>query len=129
MTAGVTYTYAVKAFDAAGNRSSRSNFATVTAVGGAVDTQRPTTPTGLRAVGSGTSITLGRNASTDNVGVVGYDIYRSTNGTLGALHAISTTTSFIDSATVPGGTYTYAVKAYDAAGNRSSRSNLASEQP
>ncbi len=125
----MTYTYAVKAFDAAGNRSSRSNFATVTALGGAIDTQRPTTPTGLGTVGNGTSITLGWNASTDNVRVVGYDIYRSTNGTLGALYATSTTPSFIDSATLPGVTYTYAVKAYDAAGNRSSRSNLSSEQP
>lgn len=128
VTAGVTYTYAVKAFDAAGNRSSRSNLATVAAIGGAVDTQPPSTPTGLDAIGDGSGITLRWNAATDNVGVVGHDVYRSTNGTLGPLLATSSSLSFIDTAAVPGVTYTYAVKAYDAAGNRSSRSNLESEQ-
>jgi hypothetical protein len=62
-------------------------------------------------------------ASTDNVGVAGYIIYRETkNGSIDTEVGRSTTTTFTDlSATSR--TWYYAVKAYDAAGNVSNRSN------
>jgi len=62
-------------------------------------------------------------ASTDNVGVAGYIIYREAkNGSVDTEIGRSTTTTFTDlSATKR--TWYYAVRAYDAAGNVSSRSN------
>jgi hypothetical protein len=61
-------------------------------------------------------VTLGWTAATDNVGVVGYRVYR--NGTLAA-----TTTSRTWSEPVKKGTTNYTVKAYDAAGNEALVSN------
>lgn len=69
-----TVSYYVRAKDAAGNASANSN--TVTRTGSSGDTQAPTAPTGL----SFTEQTAGQikltwQASTDNKGVTGYDIY------------------------------------------------------
>src|SRR5690606_39110522 len=79
----------------------------------APDTQAPSAPTNLTASNvAQTSLTLSWTASTDNVGVTGYDVYSgSTN--------IGTTTT--TSANVTGLTantaYSFSVKAKDAAGN------------
>lgn len=55
----------------------------------------------------------------DNVAVVGYDIYRN-----GKKINVSTTNSYIDSLGIATGSlYSYTVKAFDAAGNRSDSSN------
>jgi chitodextrinase len=78
-----------------------------------VDTQPPTAPTNLTATaGKGKKFTLAWDASTDNVGVAGYRVYR--DGTL-----IATTASTVSSDTLGGKspTATYLVAAYDAAGN------------
>ena len=61
-------------------------------VGGAPDTTPPTVPTGLTAVVSASQVSLSWNASTDNVGVTGYRVYR--NGTQIAAPASN---SYIDS--------------------------------
>ncbi|MFC7774780.1 M4 family metallopeptidase [Flavobacterium sp. GCM10027622] len=87
--------------------------------GGGTDTTVPTTPTNLAASGTTSSSTnLTWTASTDNVGVTGYNIY---NG------ATLVTTSTSNSATVAGLTastaYTFTVRAKDAAGNLSAASN------
>jgi chitodextrinase len=68
-------------------------------------------PTGLKAtVQKGRRVALVWNASSDNVGVVGYDLYRNGTRVAGA-----TGTSYNDR---PGrGTFTYQVRARDAAGN------------
>jgi len=85
------------------------------------DTTAPSTPSGLGATaGSATQVNLIWNASTDNVGVTGYKIYRN-----GTEIQSSTATSFTDSTVVGGTSYSYTVKAYDAAGNLSSASNTA----
>ena len=61
------------AVDAAGNTSARSQ----EIVASAADTEAPSAPTDLAtAIGSSTSVGLSWAASTDNVGVVGYHIYR-----------------------------------------------------
>ncbi len=79
------------------------------------DTQAPTTPTGLTAgTATATSVTLTWNAATDNVGVAGYDVLRN-----GAPVATSATTSYTDTGLAPDTTYTYSVRARDAAGNTS----------
>src|SRR2546429_343849 len=81
-----------------------------------------TTPQNLTAKLSGTNVSLTWQASTDNVGVTGYQLFRGTTQ-IATLNA--TTTSYIDSP--PGaGTYQYTVKAVDAAGNVSDPSNSAS---
>ena len=76
------------------------------------DTTPPTTPTGLTSSNVGqTQATVSWNASTDNVGVTGYRVSR--NGT--DLPTIAGT-SFTDTALLPGTTYSYTVRAVDAAG-------------
>jgi chitodextrinase len=89
---------------------------------GAPDTTPPTAPTGLTATAtSPTNVNLSWTASTDNVGVTGYRVFRAASqiGT-------SVTTSFSDNTTIGSTTYVYTVKAVDAAGNLSEASAPAS---
>ena len=75
LIAGASYSYRIRATDAAGNFSAYSSVATT--VTPATDTQPPTTPTNLTATPvSSTQITLTWTASTDNVGLHGYSIER-----------------------------------------------------
>lgn len=89
--------------------------------GGGGDTQPPTAPANLAASAAGSSqIDLQWTASTDNVGVTGYQIYR------GSTQIDTTTgTTYTDTGLSPNTTYSYYVKAYDAAGNVSTASNTA----
>ncbi|MFJ5777021.1 discoidin domain-containing protein [Streptomyces sp. NPDC093094] len=116
--ASQTVSYRVRARDAAGNQSGDSN--TVTRVGDAGDTQAPTAPAnlGYTEPGSG-QIRLTWTASTDNVGVSGYDIYA--NNVLRDSVAGNVTT-FTDTQPATS-TVTYRVRARDAAGNQSGDSN------
>ena len=92
--------------------------------GGGSDTQAPSAPSNLQATGTTTSsITLAWNASSDNVGVTGYDIYRSS--TL-AGYVSGSTLSYTDTGLSANTTYTYQIKAKDAAGNVSAASAAAS---
>ena len=112
-TPGTTYQYAVRATDAANNLSALT--AQVPATTPAADTTPPSVPTGLTASAvSPTQINLSWTASTDNVGVTGYQVFRD-----GAPVATVTTTSFNDTGRTPGTTYQYAVRATDAASNTS----------
>jgi unsaturated chondroitin disaccharide hydrolase len=84
------------------------------------DTQPPTVPTGVVATALGpTEIRLTWNASSDNVGVAGYRVYRD-----GGAAPIATTasTSYVDGGRAPSTMYSYAVTAFDAAGNQSALS-------
>src|SRR5690606_16827264 len=91
--------------------------------GGGGDTEAPTAPTNLTATAvAPTQVDLAWTASTDNVGVTGYDIYR--NG--GLLTTIGAQTSYSDTTVSPATTYSYEVKARDAAGNVSPASDPAS---
>ena len=75
-------------------------------------------PTGLSANAfSTTQVNLSWVASSDNVAVTGYRVFRN-----GAPVDTSTTTSFQDTGLTPGTAYTYSVSAYDAAGNESAQS-------
>jgi hypothetical protein len=87
---------------------------------GAADTTPPTAPTGLAVTGTtSTSASLSWTASTDDVGVTGYEVFQD-SGTTPVAAPASTT------ATIPGLTastaYSFTVKAVDAAGNRSAAS-------
>ena len=86
------------------------------------DTQAPTAPTSLTAASiTQTTFTLGWTASTDNVGVTGYEIYQN-----GTLKGTSTTTSFNVTGLTAATTYSFTVKAKDAAGNISAASTAKS---
>ena len=109
------YTYTVSAYDAAGNNSAQSAPATATTP---ADTNPPSVPTNLTATPvSQTQVNLAWTASTDNVGVTGYKVYRNT-----VQIGTSATVSYSDSTCSPSTTYTYNVSAYDAAGNNSAQS-------
>ncbi len=116
LTVQTAYSYTVVAFDAAANSSPASGALGVITP----DTTPPTTPgTPTLSSATSTTATIAWAASSDNVGVSGYDIYR--NGSLvGTVNG--STTSFTDTALVPGSTYSYAVAAFDAANNVSAAS-------
>ena len=85
------------------------------------DTQPPTVPTGLNATSvTSSAVSLQWNASTDNVGVTGYTIYR--NGTAVGSTGGPTATSFTDVTVAPGTSYQYSVDAFDGSGNHSAQS-------
>jgi hypothetical protein len=82
------------------------------------DTTAPSVPAGLTATAiSSSQINLSWTASTDNVGVAGYKIYRN-----GAQLTTATNTTFSGTSLSPSTTYSYAVSAYDTAGNNSVQS-------
>ena len=111
------YSASVRALDAAGNASGISNALTVTTAT-PPDTLAPTVPNGLTASNIGeTSFDLSWNASTDNVGVSGYEIFQDGN----AIGNVSATAQSISGLT-PDTSYSYTVRAYDAAGNFSAQS-------
>ncbi len=86
---------------------------------GGGDTEPPTVPANLTATAaSTTSIQLTWNASTDNLAVAGYKVYRN-----GAFLTSVADTAYVDAAGLaPNTGYSYEVSAYDAAANESGRS-------
>jgi fibronectin type 3 domain-containing protein len=112
---GQTYNYQVSAKDAAGNESDKSTGASVTFG----DSTAPSAPTNLTATVSGRNVALAWTASTDNIAVTGYNVYR---GTTKLNSAAVTTTSYTDATGIEGQIYSYTVKALDAAGNESAAS-------
>src|SRR5207344_3399761 len=91
-----------------------------------LDTVAPSKPAGLSATAvSGTQINLSWTASTDNVGVTAYRIFR--NGSINPVATVNApATTYNDTGLNPGTAYTYTVKAADAAGNASVASDPAS---
>ena len=89
---------------------------------GGTDTQSPTTPTNLSSSNiTQNTVNLSWTASTDNVSVSGYRVYRN-----GSLVASTANTSFGVTGLSSGMTYTFTVSAFDAAGNTSATSNSVS---
>jgi len=117
LTAATAYSFVVVAKDAAGNTSVNSNTLNISTI----DVTAPTTPTNLAAANTTqTSTDLSWTASTDNVSVTGYDIYKD-----GILLASTTTTSYNVSGLVEATTYAFTVKAKDGTNNVSADSNVA----
>jgi chitodextrinase len=128
LTASTSYSYRVRATDAAGNLSGYSNVASATTTSSG-DTTPPTAPSGLGAtVTSSSQINLSWTASTDNVGVTGYKVERCQGAscTTFAQIAAPTTTTYSDTGLTASTSYSYRVRATDAAGNLSGYSNTAS---
>ncbi len=95
--------------------------------GGGSDTTAPTAPSSLSAsAASSSQVNLSWTASTDNVGVTSYNVYRSPdNATFSAVASVSGT-SHSDTGLAASSTYYYRVSADDAANNESAVSNTAS---
>jgi len=118
LSAATTYSYRVSAYDAAGNASSQTDAISVNTG----DTTAPSVPAGVSATAvSSARIDLSWTASTDDVGVASYRVYRG-----GSLLATVTGTSYSDTGLEAGTSYTYNVSAVDGAGNASSLSADAS---
>jgi chitodextrinase len=115
---GTSYRISIDAVDGAENRSERLSLIVSTAA--CADTSPPSTPTGFRqAATTETSAVVTWSPSSDNTGVVGYDLFiaglkvsttSDASGTLGDLRC--------------GTQYVLEVVAFDAAGNRSARSTM-----
>jgi PKD repeat protein len=109
------------------NTKSAANYINVTTGATPSDSSRPTAPASLTAAAtSSTSVKLAWTASTDNVGVTGYRIERCQGAGCTSFVQIATAsaTSYADSS-LAGTTYSYRVRATDAAGNVSPYSNTA----
>jgi chitodextrinase len=127
LSCGTTYALAVEAYDAAGNKSTQATLNGTTDA--CTDTKPPTAPTGLAASAVNSSqVDLSWTASTDDVGVTGYEIWRGPSG--GPLAEIATTTgtgtTYSDTTVAASTSYDYQVMAFDAAGNVSLGGNTAS---
>ena len=125
LSSGNSYSYYVRCQDTLGNTDSVDYLITFNISsgggggGGSIDVTPPSIPTHLSALAvSQTEIDLSWAASTDNVGVTGYHVYRN-----GAAIATTQVTHYNDSVLQPSTTYSYSVSAYDAASNVSAQSS------
>ena len=95
-----------------------------------LDTTAPSAPSSLTATpASGTQINLSWTASTDNVGVTGYQVERCQGAGCSSFALITTATgtTYNDTGLTAGTSYTYRVRATDAPGNLSAYSNTATQ--
>ena len=117
LTKSTTYAYTVLAYDAAGNPSAQTAPVSVKTQS---DTAAPSVPTGLTATATSmTTVDLAWTASTDNIAVTGYKVFR--NGT--QIADVTTGTSYSDSGLTQNTSYSYTVLAYDADGNSSAQTS------
>lgn len=123
LTSGTTYAVTVRARDAAGNWSAWSSALSVsTSSGGGPDTTAPTIPTGLASSAiTSTGFTVSWTASTDAVGVTGYEVFLD-----GVSYATPAGTSQVVTGRAPNTGYLVTVRARDAAGNWSAQSSALS---
>jgi mannan endo-1,4-beta-mannosidase len=102
-----------------------SKEATIFGGGGGPDTEAPSIPGTPAASGvTSSSVTLNWTASTDNVGVAGYDVYRAPGAGGGSFTLVGSTasTTHTDTGLTASTTYRYQVRAKDSAGNTSAAS-------
>ena len=90
----------------------------------APDTRPPSTPSGVVATAGAAQVALRWRASTDNVKVAGYRVFRD-----GGKVAQVSAPAFTDTGLTDGKTYAYRVDAFDAAGNSSALSAPVSAKP
>jgi galactose oxidase-like protein/glyoxal oxidase-like protein/fibronectin type III domain protein len=99
------------------------------ASGGTVDSSPPTNPSNLHATAAGPGgINLSWTASSDNVGVTNYLIERCQGPGCSSFAQVGTSsaTTFANTGLLAGTSYSYQVRATDAAGNLSGDSNVSS---
>ncbi|PRB03597.1 secretion protein [Chryseobacterium sp. MYb7] len=93
----------------------------VNAGSGTPDTIAPTAPTLAASGTTATTTNLSWSGATDNVGVTGYDVYQGAS-----LIGSTASTTYTVTGLSPATTYSFSVKAKDAAGNASVSSNTVS---
>ena len=126
LTPSTTYTYRVRAVDAAGNTGAFSN--TVAAITPAPDTEPPTTPVNVAAaVVNGNQIDLSWTSSTDNIGVASYLVERCAGAGCANFTqvAIALSAFYSDPGLTASTLYKYRVRAADANNNLSAYSSIA----
>ncbi len=122
LTPATEYSYTVRAVDAAGNVSEPGGPAGAT-TSSLQDTAAPSAPTAVVATAtSPTSVEVTWQPASDNVGVAGYRVFR--NGAPFPAATLEETT-FADAFLSPGTSYSYVIRAFDAAGNQSPTSTPA----
>ena len=130
LSPSTTYSYTIAAVDAAGNVSVQSSSVVATTQSPpSPDTQAPTSPTNLSATAiSSSQINLSWTQSTDNVGVAGYQVERCQGSGCATFTQIASPagTSYSDAGLSTNSSYSYRVRAVDAAGNPSGYSTVAS---
>jgi chitodextrinase len=107
-------TYPITVTGTVGSTTTTTSF-NLTVNAPVADTTPPTIPTDVTAISSSpTDVTVSWTASTDNIGVAGYRVYRNSV-------QIGTTpnTTYSETGLFQATSYSYAVSAYDAAGNES----------
>jgi fibronectin type 3 domain-containing protein len=127
LTAGTSYAFRVRPTDAAGNLGAYSNVASATTT--APDTAAPSAPGALTAVtASASQINLSWGVSTDDVGVTSYLIERCQGAGCATFAQVTSqaATTLSDAGLAVGTSYSYRVRATDAAGNLGAYSNVAS---
>ena len=120
LSTSTTYRYRVRATDAAGNFGGYSPIASA-ATAAAPDTQPPSAPTSLSASAATGRVDLTWSAASDNVAVTGYLIERCQGSGCSNFAQIAaptgTGTTYADTNVAANTSYTYRVRATDAAGN------------
>ncbi|GGI45791.1 hypothetical protein GCM10008018_13890 [Paenibacillus marchantiophytorum] len=115
LTANTTYSFSVKSKDGSGNLSAASG-----AINAIIDTLAPTVPSNIVISGkTNNTIKLTWTASTDNVGIAGYDIYQ---GAMLVGSVNGATTTFTVAGLTANTTYSFSVKSKDGSGNLSAAS-------
>jgi len=115
LLASTAYSYTVSAYDSVGDTSVLSSALGVTTL--AATTTPPAAPTSFSAVENATycNVILSWEASTSAIGIAGYQILRN-----GSALASTANLSYNDATAAAGTSYSYAVEAFDTAGNLSS---------
>ncbi len=116
LTCSTTYQFGVDAYDQAGNHSPVNTVSvTTSACPGGADTTAPSAPPTILVSGvTQTGFGVGWLGATDNVGVVGYDLFLN-----GVRNRTTTASSASFSGLTCSTTYQFGVDAYDQAGNHS----------
>jgi hypothetical protein len=109
------HTFKVQGTDPAGNSGSASSTFTI-------DTISPSGVGLIARAASAREIDLFWTAATDNVGVVGYKVFR--DGGTTPIGTVTTGTTFADTGLAPSSTHHYTLVAVDAAGNQAAPSTV-----
>lgn len=130
LTPNTFYQFWITATDIIGNTTITPKQSFVTPVLPSSDTTSPLPPGNPTGAGlSFYEIALNWQAATDNVGVVGYRIWRQIGTGASVLFDATTGTTYRDLAVTPGTTYAYEIRAYDAAGNVSAPATVTASTP
>ena len=123
LTSNTSYDLQISAFDTSDNESALTT-AVVGTTSTSTDSIAPSVPGNVHNTFRGsTALTIEWDASTDNVGVTNYNVYRSADGAAyGLLTTLGNVTTFEDTGLTSGLVYKYKISAIDAALNESSQS-------